>query len=126
VKIEHISIKNVFQHGKLEIDAEGSLVGLIGPNGSGKSNLLKCIQFAFSGEVPGKVKEQFLKWGEKSGSVTVSFTHQGKPGVITRATGQGKTSHHESQRRRRLATWNGQGRGAHRIRGAGGTRHDPV
>lgn len=92
MKIEHIGIKNVFQHGSLEISTDGNLIGLIGPNGSGKSNLLKCIQFAFSGEVPGKVKEQFLKWGEKSGSVTVRFTHQGRPGVITRATGQGKTS----------------------------------
>lgn len=92
MKINHISIKNVFQHGSLEIPADGNLIGLVGPNGSGKSNLLKCIQFAFSGEVPGKVKEQLLKWGEKSGSVTIDFTHQGKPGVITRATGQGKTS----------------------------------
>ncbi len=92
MKITNISIKNVFQHGSLGIPVSGHLTGLVGPNGSGKSNLLKCIQFAFSGEVPGKNKEQLLKWGEKSGAVTVEFVHQGQSGKITRATGQGKTS----------------------------------
>ena len=84
MKLKKVELKNIFQYDELEIEFTGNLVGICGRNGTGKSNFLNALHFAFSGEVPGKTKEQVLKWGTENGYVSVEFEHQGKPGKITR------------------------------------------
>jgi DNA repair exonuclease SbcCD ATPase subunit len=92
VKITAFKARNVFQHALFEQPINGNLIGIIGPNGSGKSNLLKSIQFALTGEVPDKRKEQLLSWGATDGGeVTVEFVHAGIAGSVTRSVSGGKT-----------------------------------
>lgn len=92
MKLEKIKVHNLFQYSDLEIDFSGNLVGIIGKNGSGKSNFLNALHFAFAGEVPGKTKEQVLKWGEESGYAVVEFDHAGKHGRLERHTPGTKAS----------------------------------
>jgi len=86
MKLEKITICNLFQYENLEISFSGNLVGIIGKNGTGKSNFLNALHFAFAGEVPGKTKEQVLRWGAESGYAIVEFNHAGKHGRIERHT----------------------------------------
>lgn len=82
--IKSIDLENYCQHRGRHIDVQGNLIAVVGPNGRGKSNLLGAIQFALTGEQPGKNKEDLLSWGERDGHVTLEFEHEGKPGTITR------------------------------------------
>jgi DNA repair exonuclease SbcCD ATPase subunit len=78
MRLKSLHAKNIFQYKEFDQTFDGNLIGIIGPNGSGKSNLIKMIQFAFTGSVPGKNKEQLQRWGAKSdGSVSVTFEHDG-------------------------------------------------
>jgi exonuclease SbcC len=92
MRLKSLHAKNIFQYKEFDQTFDGNLIGIIGPNGSGKSNLIKMIQFAFTGSVPGKNKEQLQRWGAKSdGSVSVTFEHDGVHGEIIRSSGSGKT-----------------------------------
>ena len=51
----------------------------------GKSNFLGALQFALTGEQPGKNKADLLHWGAKEGRVLLDFEQDGKPGRIERA-----------------------------------------
>ena len=84
MKLKNVKLHNIFQYSDLEIRFSGNLVGIVGRNGSGKSNFLNALHFAFAGEVPGKTKEQCLKWGEESGYARVEFEHEGRDGWIER------------------------------------------
>lgn len=84
MKLERVKVHDVFQYEDLEIDLSGNLVGIVGHNGTGKSNFLNAIHFAFAGEVPGKTKEQIVRWGCKDGFVEVGFEHEGRKGKIVR------------------------------------------
>lgn len=79
-----LALKNFCQHRELDVKLGGTLVGLIGRNGTGKSNFLKAIQFGFTGEVPGKNKDDLISWGAAAGSMRMLFTHDGKNGEIYR------------------------------------------
>lgn len=92
MKLEKIKIHNLFQYEDLEITFNGNLVGIVGKNGTGKSNFLNSLHFAFAGEVPGKTKEQVLRWGEEEGYAIVEFNHAGKHGRIERHTPGTKAS----------------------------------
>ena len=82
--IKSIDLENYCQHRSRHIDVQGNLIAVVGPNGRGKSNLLGAIQFALTGEQPGKDKGDLLSWGAKDGHVTLTFEHDGKPGAVTR------------------------------------------
>lgn len=82
--IKSIDLENYCQHRSRHIDVQGNLIAVVGPNGRGKSNLLGAIQFALTGEQPGKDKGDLLSWGAKDGHVTLTFEHDGKPGTVTR------------------------------------------
>lgn len=84
MKLKNIKICNLFQYEDLETSFSGNLVGIVGKNGTGKSNFLNSLHFAFAGEVPGKTKEQVLRWGAESGYVRVEFEHEGQTGSIER------------------------------------------
>lgn len=43
-----------------------------------------AIQFALTGEQPGKTKDALVHWGAKDGRVVLDFEYEGRPGRITR------------------------------------------
>lgn len=72
--LKRIELTNYRQHRKMDVDFEGNLIAILGKNGSGKSNLIGAIQFALTGEQPGFTKSDLTTWGEKEGSVKLTFT----------------------------------------------------
>jgi len=69
--IKKLHLVNWCQHADLEVVLHQGVNGLVGANGNGKSNFLDAGRFLFTGESvnPGG-KEDNLRWGQKSGSVT--------------------------------------------------------
>ncbi len=60
----------------LDIRFSEGLTGILGPNGSGKSTLLDAIRFAVTGEsVASGPRAENITVGERTGSVTLAFTH---------------------------------------------------
>ena len=82
--LRRVTLENYCQHKSLDIEIQGNLIAVVGHNGAGKSNLMGAIQFALTGEQPGKVKESLVHWGAKDGKVTLEFEAEGKPGRIVR------------------------------------------
>lgn len=86
MRLTDIEIRNFKQHRHLDLDLDAGVVGIIGRNGSGKSNTLGAIQFALSGSQPGFTKAELTSWGEKTGSVTLGFSHDGSSYKLHRST----------------------------------------
>ena len=82
--LRRVTLENYCQHKSLDIEIQGNLIAVVGHNGAGKSNLMGAIQFALTGEQPGKVKESLVHWGARDGKVTLEFEAEGKPGRIVR------------------------------------------
>lgn len=90
--IKRIELVNYCQHTHREIAISGNLVAVVGHNGVGKSNFLGALQFALTGEQPGKNKADLLHWGAKEGHVVLEFEQDGKPGRIERSVSSNKVT----------------------------------
>ena len=91
MKLTRIEAKDFLQHEKLDITITGALIGILGPNGVGKSNFLNAARYAFGGEVPGKNKDELLRWGASTpGFVKAYFMHNGIQGSILRGVPTGR------------------------------------
>lgn len=90
--LKRIELVNYCQHERVEIEVSGNLVAVCGPNGRGKSNLLGAVQFALTGEQPGKNKADLLRWGAKEGHVALEFSQDGRPGRIERSVSSNKVT----------------------------------
>lgn len=90
--IKRIELVNYCQHAHREIAISGNLVAVVGHNGVGKSNFLGALQFALTGEQPGKNKADLLHWGAKEGHVVLEFEQDGKPGRIERSVSSNKVT----------------------------------
>jgi len=90
--IRRIELVNYCQHTHREIVISGNLVAVVGHNGVGKSNFLGALQFALTGEQPGKNKADLLHWGAKEGHVVLEFEQDGKPGRIERSVSSNKVT----------------------------------
>lgn len=90
--IKRIELVNYCQHTRREIVISGNLVAVVGHNGVGKSNFLGALQFALTGEQPGKNKADLLHWGAKEGHVVLEFEQDGKPGRIERSVSSNKVT----------------------------------
>lgn len=90
--IKRIELVNYCQHTRREIVISGNLVAVVGRNGVGKSNFLGALQFALTGEQPGKNKADLLHWGAKEGHVLLEFEQDGKPGRIERSVSSNKVT----------------------------------
>lgn len=84
MKLEELEITNFGQHKHLKITFDGAaIVGIMGISGRGKTTVLKAIEYAFTGQLPGKQNE-WITYGEKSSTVGLKFSTGGKPCRITR------------------------------------------
>jgi exonuclease SbcC len=72
VRITHVSLDNIKSYRRANIPLAGGTVAIRGHNGSGKSTLVEAIGFALFDSIKYN-QAQFVREGEKSGSVTVSF-----------------------------------------------------
>lgn len=90
--IKRVRLVNYRQYSDRTVDINGTLVAVTGRNGHGKSNFLKGIQFALTGDVPGAVKADLLKWGAKSGYVELWFEHAGIEGHVLRSVSENKVT----------------------------------
>lgn len=90
--IKRIELVNYCQHEHRVIDVAGNLIAVVGHNGVGKSNMLGALQFALTGEQPGKNKADLLHWGAKEGHVVLDFEQDGKPGRIERSVSSNKVT----------------------------------
>ena len=90
--IKRIELVNYCQHEHRVIDVSGNLIAVVGHNGVGKSNFLGALQFALTGEQPGKTKADLLHWGAKEGYVVLDFEQDGKPGHIERYVSSNKVT----------------------------------
>ena len=76
--ISKIILDNFRSHKHLEVEFE-SLNILIGENGGGKTTILEAICYALFGSVAsGSKKSELIKYGEKSGGVTLIFSNNYK------------------------------------------------
>lgn len=82
--LKRVTLENYCQHVNRTVEIQGNLIAIVGSNGKGKSNFLGAIQFALTGEQPGKTKDSLVHWGAKDGKVTLEFELDGKPGRIVR------------------------------------------
>lgn len=82
--LKRVTLENYCQHAGRTVEIQGNLIAIVGSNGRGKSNFLGAIQFALTGEQPGKTKDSLVHWGAKDGKVTLEFELDGKPGRIVR------------------------------------------
>jgi DNA repair exonuclease SbcCD ATPase subunit len=91
VQLKEAEFQNFRQHEHLVVPIKGHLIGIVGPNGRGKSNLIAGLQYALTGDVPGVVKENLLRWGTESGFVKLRFEHDGNDVLVCRGVGTADT-----------------------------------
>jgi DNA repair protein SbcC/Rad50 len=90
-RVELDNIKN-YEAGSFEF--EPGVTAICGPNGSGKTTIIEAIAWALFDQLPYK-KEDFLRRGEKKGSVRVTFVSalDGREYTVYRDTGTGYYIH---------------------------------
>lgn len=84
-----IELENFKQHKYLLHTYKPGITGIFGENGAGKSNFVTMAEFfGLTGELPSGVeagaRSSLLSWGEKQGSVTFRFSHDGITYTIER------------------------------------------
>jgi DNA repair protein SbcC/Rad50 len=72
VRITRVSLDNIKSYRRANIPLAGGTVAIRGHNGAGKSTLVEAIGFALFDSIKYN-QAQFVREGEKSGTVTVSF-----------------------------------------------------
>lgn len=94
MKLKQLRLKNFAQHEDKVVDfpSHGVIV-LQGANGSGKSNIVRGLQFALRGVVPGlSSKGMAVTWGADSGSAELDFTLNGIECTVMRSLSSTKAS----------------------------------
>jgi DNA repair exonuclease SbcCD ATPase subunit len=80
-----LKLRNFRIHKHRDFDFNSGVTAIIGPaNGVGKSSIVEAIQFAFTGKVDAKNKEQVITLGEATGYVEATFELNGVQGTIER------------------------------------------
>lgn len=81
----YFRLRNFCQQKDTKVDYRFGITGLIGNNGHGKSNLIDAGQFfAWTGQVVKDKKEDYLTWGQSSGSAQVQFQDNNRTYTLTR------------------------------------------
>ena len=88
MRITRVELTNIKSYAHAAIDLRGGVTAIRGHNGAGKSTLLEAIGWALFDYLPYKQK-QFVREGENSGKVMVSFIspHDDREYQVTRRLG---------------------------------------
>ncbi len=70
--ISRIELENIKSHASAAFDLAGGTTAITGPNGAGKSTIVEAIAWVLFDLLEYK-KEDFVRRGEKKGSVTITF-----------------------------------------------------
>lgn len=84
-KLKSLTIRNLFQYKEANIPFSSQINLIVGANGSGKTNILNCIYYAITGDLPFK-KELCIRRNADSNDayVILVLDFKGKELVITR------------------------------------------
>ena len=89
MRLRSVHLVNMRQHADLKIDLVPGVIGITGHNGAGKSSLLEGLFFGLTGEsLTDAPKAELLRWGAKTGQVTVEFTDGAAEWTVTRGLGR--------------------------------------
>ncbi len=90
MQITRVELKNIKNHADAEWTFGPGVIAICGPNGAGKTTILEAIAWALFDHLDYK-RDDFVKRGAKSGSVTVSFVSNldQREYVVHRDTGGG-------------------------------------
>jgi DNA repair exonuclease SbcCD ATPase subunit len=90
--IKKLTITNFGQHEFLDLEFNGSVIGIIGPNGHGKSTVSHALIYAFLGELP-DVYSDVIRHGAKELKVNCVFVKNNIEYTIERSvTNKGKST----------------------------------
>jgi DNA repair exonuclease SbcCD ATPase subunit len=85
-----LTLNNVCQHVKHELEYKPGITGVTGRNGAGKSNLVTVAQyFAITGKTYDRTKAELLHWDASKGKTEFEFEYAGKHLTLTRAVHSG-------------------------------------
>ena len=86
MRLRKLSLTNFCQHRNSTIEFADGINLIVGPNGSGKSNLLRAIQFAFTGVLDKRTKASAITIGceDSHASVVLDFEWQNRVFRISR------------------------------------------
>ncbi len=73
MRITRVELTNIKSYSHAAIDLRGGVTAIRGHNGAGKSTLLEAIGWALFDHLPYKPQAQFVREGENTGKVTVTF-----------------------------------------------------
>ena len=86
MKIDSVRLENVRSYVDATVHFGTGTVALVGQNGHGKSTVLSALGWALFDHLEGSQGE-FVRTGEKTARVTVSFEHDGHAYTVTRSCG---------------------------------------
>lgn len=83
--LKALHVENLFQYREFDIAFAPGINLILGPNGSGKTNLLNCLYFALTGELPAKKSDCIRRGGGDSFLVELNLEIDAKPLIIRRS-----------------------------------------
>jgi exonuclease SbcC len=90
--IQKVELKNIKSYKNGTIDFQEGITSLYGLNGAGKSTIVEAIGFTLFDFSPPYNQSEFVRKGEKTGEITVTFT--GSDGItymVTRKCGSSQS-----------------------------------
>ncbi|HEX8995410.1 MAG TPA: SMC family ATPase [Ktedonobacterales bacterium] len=87
--ITRVELTNIKSYAHATIELRGGVTAIRGHNGAGKSTLLEAIGWALFDHLPYKPQKQFVREGENTGKVVVTFIspHDDREYQVTRRLG---------------------------------------
>jgi len=87
MRVTEVSLENIKSYDdKTTISLGEGVTAILGENGSGKSTIAEAIGFALFNTLPYSNQDEFVRKGESSGTVWVSFEIDGEEFTVERST----------------------------------------
>jgi exonuclease SbcC len=97
MRVTEVSLENVKSYDdKTTISLGEGVTAILGENGSGKSTIAEAIGFALFNTLPYSNQDEFVRKGESSGTVWVSFEIDGEEFTVERGTDGTYNVNHET------------------------------